>query len=70
MPKAYPQPKKNYRMIIAYKGSTNDGLGWCKDVEEAISNFNSVITKNTHWIWCELYYDGKLIKKKAVKLKT
>ena len=56
-------------MVIAYKGHTNDGQGWCKDVEEAISNFNSVTTKNTRWIWAEVYFEGKLIKKKSVKPK-
>lgn len=69
MPRKYLKPKNNYRVVIAYKGHTSDGEGWCEDVEEAISNFNSVTKKNSGWVWCELYYDGKLIKKKRVKPK-
>jgi hypothetical protein len=49
-------------MVIAYRDSLNDGHGWKRDLDEAKSDFDSILRRNTHWVSAELYFNGTKIK--------
>lgn len=53
----------NCQIIITYRDSVNNGKGWKKDLDEAKSDFDSVLRRNTHWIAAELYFNNVLVSR-------